>query len=166
MHDPHERTLMPNTYLQAACLGVVAGMRSMAAPALVSDHLARSQSPSLGPSPLRWLGTTKAATVTKFLAVGEVVGDKLPATPSRLAPAQLIARAVSGGLCGATLCLHNGKRGDLGAAIGLASALAGAFGFYHLRRTLGQKLPVPDPVLGAAEDVLALGSGWAVLRAG
>jgi len=156
---------MPNTYLQAACLGVIAGMRSMGAPALVSDHLARSASPSLGPSPLRWLGTAKAATITKFLAAGEIVGDKLPMTPSRLAPAPLVARMVSGGMCGAALCLHGGKRGDVGAVLGMAGALAGAFGFYHLRRTLGQKTSIPDPVLGAAEDVLAFGGGWAVLRA-
>ena len=155
---------MPDTYLQAACLGVVAGMRSMGAPALVSDHLARSPSPSLGRSPLRWLGTAKAATVTKFLAVGEIVGDKLPITPSRVAPAPLVARMVSGGLCRAALCLHDGKRGDVGAALGVAGALAGALGFYHLRRTLGQKLPVPDPVLGVAEDALAFGGGWSVLQ--
>ncbi len=69
---------MPNTYLQAACLGVIAGMRSMGAPALVSDYLARSQYPSLGRSPLRWLGTTKAVTITKFLA-----GEKSSATSCR-----------------------------------------------------------------------------------
>ena len=157
---------MPNTYLQAACLGVVAGMRSMGAPALVSDHLARADSPSPGPSPLRLLGTTKAAAVTKLLAAGEIVGDKLPVAPARIAPMPLFGRVMSGGVCGAALCLHGGKRGDVGALIGVAGALAGAFGFYHLRRTLGQKLPVPDPVLGAAEDILAYGGGWAVLRGG
>ena len=103
LHDLQERTLMPNTYLQAACLGVVAGMRSMGAPALVSDHLAHSQSPSLGPSPLRWLGTTQAATITKFLAAGEVIGDKLPMAPARIAPIPLFGRVMSGGLCGAAL---------------------------------------------------------------
>ena len=73
---------MPNTCLQAASLGVIAGMRSMAAPALVSDYLARSQSPSQGRSPLRWLGTTKVAAITKLLAAGEIVGDKLSMEPT------------------------------------------------------------------------------------
>jgi len=155
---------MPKTYLQAACLGVIAGMRSMGAPALVSDHLARTQSPTLEQTPLRWLGTAKAAKVTKFLAAGEIVGDKLPFTPSRIAPGPLFGRVVSGGLCGVALCSAGGKRADLGAVLGVAGALAGAYGFYHLRRALGQKLPVPDPVLGAAEDVLAYGVGWAVLK--
>ncbi len=155
---------MPNTYLQAACLGVVAGMRSMGAPALVSDRLARTQPPALEQSPLRWLGTDKAATITKFLAAGEIIGDKLPFTPSRIAPGPLFGRVLSGGLCGAALCLAAGKRAERGAVLGVAGAVAGAYGFYHLRRTLEQKIPIPDPVLGAAEDVLAFGGGWLVLQ--
>ncbi len=153
-----------NTYLKTACLGVIAGMRSMGAPALVSDHLARTQSPAPEQSSLRWLGTAKAANVTKFLAVGEIVGDKLPFTPARIAPGPLFGRVMSGGLSGAVLCSAEGKRAGLGAVIGVAAAAAGAYGFYHLRRTWGQRLPVPDPVLGAAEDVLAYGIGWIVLK--
>ena len=156
---------MPNTYLQAACLGVIAGMRSMGAPALVSDHLARTPSPDLEHSPLRWMGTTKTATVTKFLAAGEIVGDKMPFAPDRIAPGPLFGRIMSGGLSGAALCSADGKRAEVGAAIGVAAAVAGAFGFFHLRRTLGQKTAVADPVWGAVEDVLAFGGGWAVLRA-
>lgn len=155
---------MLNTYLQVACLGVIAGMRSMGAPALVSDHLARTQPPALEQSPLRWLGTAKAANITKFLAAGEIVGDKLPFTPSRIAPGPLFGRIASGGLSGAALCVADGKGAGPGAVIGVAGAVAGAYGFYHLRRTLGQKVPIPDPVLGAAEDVLAYGVGWKVLQ--
>jgi len=155
---------MLNTYLKAACLGVIAGMRSMGAPALVSDHLTRTQPPALEQSPLRWLRTSKAANVTKFLAVGEIIGDKLPFTPSRIAPGPLFGRIASGGLSGAALCVADGKGAGPGAVIGVAGAVAGAYGFYHLRRTLGQKLPIPDPVLGAAEDVLAYGIGWIVLK--
>ena len=156
---------MPNIYLQVACLGMVAGMRSMGAPALVSDHLARTATDALKESPLHWMGTAKAATVTKFLAAGEIVGDKLPMTPSRLAPGPLFGRIVSGALCGAALCIAGGKRPDAGAALGAAAAVAGAFAFYHLRRSAGEKLRVPDPALGALEDALAFGVGWRVLRA-
>ena len=155
---------MPNTYLQAACLGVVAGMRSMGAPALVSDHLSRTPSSDLEHSPLRWLGTAKTANVTKLLAAGEIVGDKMPFVPNRIAPGPLFGRVMSGALSGAALCIADGKRAGLGAVIGVAAAVAGTFGFYHLRRTLGQKLPIPDPVLGGLEDVLAFGGGWIILR--
>lgn len=155
---------MPNTYLQVAYLGVIAGMRTMGAPALVSDHLERAKSPALEQSLLHWLGTARAASVTKFLAAGEIVGDKLPTMPSRVAPAPLIARMVSGGVCGAALCGAGGKRAGVGMVIGVVAAVVGAYGFYHLRRTLGQKTAVPDPVWGAVEDVLAFGVGWGVLR--
>lgn len=155
---------MLNTYLKATCLGVVAGMRSMAAPALVSNHLSRTPSEALAASPLRWLGTPKAATIFKVLALGEIGGDKLPFTPSRIAPGPLFGRIVLGGLSGAGLCAADGKRLEAGAMIGALGAVAGAYAFYYLRRTLGQKLPVPDPALGAVEDVLAFGGGWKVLQ--
>ena len=153
---------MPNTYWKAACLGVIAGMRSMGAPALVSAYLVRTQSPALAESPLKWLGTPKVANALRGLALGEIVGDKLPMVPARIAPAPLTARAISGGGSAAALCLAEGKRVEIGAAIGVAAALASSFGFYYLRRWAGQK-GAPDPVLGAAEDALAYGVGWNVL---
>jgi uncharacterized membrane protein len=157
---------MTDTYLKAACLGIIAGMRSMGAPALVSDCLARDQPEALAESPLRWLGTPTTAKVFKFLAAGEIVGDKLPKTPSRIDPGPLFGRIMSGGLSGAGLFAADGKRPVVGAAVGALAAIAGAYGFYHLRQTLGKRLPVPDPVLGAAEDVLAFGMGWRVLKTG
>ncbi len=136
----------------------------MAAPALVSHHLSHAPSEALSASPLRWLGTPKAATLFKVLALGEIGGDKLPFTPSRIAPGPLFGRILSGGLSGAGLCAADGKSLQTGAVIGALGAVAGAYAFYHLRRSLGQKLPVPDPVLGAVEDVLAYGGGWKVLQ--
>lgn len=152
---------MPNTYLQAACLGVIAGMRSMGAPALVSDRLVRTPSAPLEASPLRWLGTARTAGVFKLLAAGEIVGDKLPKTPPRTAPALLLARLLSGGLSGAALCLAAGKPSVTGAAVG---ALAGTFAFYHLRRSLDRATGLPDPLIAVAEDALAYGGGWFVLQ--
>lgn len=155
---------MTNTYFRAAALGVIAGLRSMGAPALVSAHLTRNPSPALTESPLRWLGTPKTAGVFRLLALGEMVGDKLPMTPPRTAPAPLIARGVLGGVSAAALCLAERKRGEVGAVIGVAAAIASSFGFYYLRRWAGQAGKVPDPVLGAAEDALAYGVGRSVLK--
>ena len=155
---------MPNTYLQAACLGVIAGMRSMGAPALVSDRLARTPSGAPEGSPLRWLGTAKTAQVFKILAAGEIVGDKLPRTPARTAPGPLSARLLSGALSGAALCAAGGKPPSAGAAVGALGALAGTFAFYHLRRRLGQATGLPDPIVAVAEDALAYGGGWLVLQ--
>ena len=154
---------MPNTYLKAAGLGVIAGMRSMGAPALVSAYLVRSPSPALAESPLRWLGTPQAAGVFRWLALGEMVGDKLPMTPARIAAAPLTGRAVLGGVSAAALCLAEGERVEIGAVIGLVAAVGSSFSCYYFRRWAGQR-GAPDLVLGAAEDALAYGVGARVMR--
>lgn len=155
---------MPNTYLQAACLGVVAGMRSMGAPALVSDRLAQTPSVPLEDSPLRWMGRARTAQVFKLLAAGEIAGDKLPQAPARTAPGPLTARLLSGALSGAALCAAAETSLSAGAAAGALGALAGAFAFFHLRRSLGRATGLADPVFGVAEDALAYGGGWLALR--
>ena len=138
----------------------------MAGPALASDHLASAHPDALTSSPLlRWLGTPSAALVFKFLAAGEIVGDKLPMTPSRLAPGPLFGRLLFGGITGAALCVAGGKRAEAGAVIGTLAAGASAFGFYHLRQWVDRTTGLPDPAVAVAEDVLAYGGGWSVLRA-
>ena len=120
----------------------------MGGPALASGHLARLHPDALSASPLlRWLGTPTAALVFKFLAAGEIVGDKLPMTPSRLAPGPLFGRLLFGSLCGAALCAADGKRAEAGAAIGAAAAAASAFAFYHLRQWTDRTTGLPDPVV-------------------
>ena len=145
-------------------MGVVAGMRSMAAPALVSGHFARTEPAALLSSPLRWLGSPRTAIVLKMLALGEVGADKLPGIAARIDLGPLGARAVSGGLCGAAICAAAGRPALAGAGAGIVAAVASSFGFYHLRRSLGRHLP--DPVLAVAEDTLALALGRISLRSG
>ena len=137
----------------------------MGGPCLASDHLARAHPDALANAPLlRWLGTPRAALVFKFLAAGEIVGDKLPMTPSRLAPGPLFGRFLFGALCGAALCAADGKRGEAGAVVGALSAVASAYGLYHLRQWADHKTGLPDPVVAVAEDALAYGGGRVILR--
>lgn len=138
-------------------------MRSMGAPALVSHALSHTDSHPLEKSPLAWLATPKAATAFQFLALGEIVGDKLPMTPNRIDPGPLFGRAASGALSGAAIFQAEGEQAGVGAAIGLAAAVVSAFAFYHLRHLAGEAKIVPDPVLGGIEDLLAYGVGWSVL---
>lgn len=152
--------------MQAACLGAVAGMRSMGAPALVATHLTRAghlQPAAFTQSPLKWLGTPRAALIFQCLGAGEVVGDKLPKTPSRTDPGPLFGRALFGGLCGAALCLDADGSPVLGAALGAVSAVASAFAFYHLRHALTYDIGLPDLPVALAEDALAYGGGWKAL---
>lgn len=160
---------MPNILFQAACLGAVAGMRSMGAPALVSAHLSRdghTPSPALMQSPLRWLASPSAALVFKFLGAGELVGDKLPQAPARTAPGPLFGRLLFGGLCGAALCLDSDESAFLGAILGAAGALASSFSCYFLRYGLTYNLGLPDFPVALAEDALAYGGGWKALSSG
>lgn len=150
---------MKNIYLKAGGLGILAGMRSMAAPALTGSHFVSHPSPALARSPLRVLALPGTARVLQWLALGELGGDKLPKTPNRTDPGPLGARAVSGGLCGAAVFVAAGERAAAGAAVGALAAVGSSFAFYWLRRSLGQATKIPDFALAAAEDALAVGLG-------
>ena len=156
---------MSNIYLKAALLGIVAGMRSMMAPAIVSRHFAGSSKDSLAQSPLQWMGSETAANVLTLAAAGELVGDKLPNTPNRTSPGALGGRTVIGGLCGAAVFLAEGESANsapsvaLGAAIGAGAAFASTFATFYLRRWVGQQTRLPDPAIAVVEDALALGLG-------
>ncbi len=157
---------MTNIYLKAAGLGVIAGARSMMAPALTSSYFTICPSLFLEASPLKGIGSPKAANMLRLMALGEIVGDKLPKTPNRTAPFPLAGRAASGGLCGAAVFLAEGKPAGIGAAVGAAAAVASAFVTYTLRRNLGQATKIPDPAVAVAEDALMLGLGRAIFADG
>ncbi len=104
----------------------------------------------------------------KVLAAGELVADKLPFTPNRVEALPLSARIASGALCGAALSLNRGRdrsRAATDAGFGVAGAIAGAVGFYLLRK--GVTLAEPRWSLPAAlvEDVAALAIGALATRA-
>jgi len=110
------------------------------------------------------LASPRSASLLKILALGEMVADKLPIVPSRVSPGPLMARVVSGAITGAAVCGEANKRTEVGAILGGIGAIAGAYGFYHLRRRIGEKTGVQDPVLGLAEDVIVVGGGKMLLR--
>jgi uncharacterized membrane protein len=91
------------------------------------------------------------------MAIGELVNDKLPKTPSRLVPPQFISRIVTGALCGLAIGLsRNGM--IIGLMTGIAGAVAGTFGGAKARsflaRMFGRDLPA-----ALLEDAVALGIG-------
>jgi uncharacterized membrane protein len=139
-------------------IGVVAGLRALTAPAVVAwaIHL---QWLDLHDSPLSFLGSTAAVVVLTLLALGELVTDKLPSTPSRLDLPPLTARIVLGGLTGAILAAAHSQSFVLGCLLGAVGALAGAFAGYTVRSRLVRALGVPDPVIACLEDLVAVGGG-------
>ena len=105
----------------------------------------------------------KVAFALKLLAVGELVGDKLPNTPDRIAPGGLIFRCASGSLAGSAIFKASGKNALAGAAVGSITALGAAFASYFIRKNIVLKLAAPDPVIGAIEDALVIGAGIAII---
>ena len=90
-------------FVFATRIGIVAGLRSLLAPAVVA-WAAHFGWLNLHGAPLAFMGSTIAVAVFSLFAIGELVGDKLPKTPKRTALAPLLARILTGGLCGASLC--------------------------------------------------------------
>ena len=107
---------------------------------------------------LAFLGYAATPWIASAMAVGELIADKLPNTPSRKAPLGFIARILIGAFCGAVL----GSMGDVlasGVAAGIAGALAGTFGGYEARvrlaKAVGKDLPI-----ALLEDVIAVGGAF------
>jgi uncharacterized membrane protein len=106
------------------------------------------------------MASTWSAILFSALAIFELVGDLLPTTPSRTAPAPLAARIISGGFCGACVCVSANQSLFIGAALGAIGAVAGSFGGYQLRKRLVAGLNVKDIFIAIPEDVIAIGLAW------
>jgi uncharacterized membrane protein len=149
-----------NIYLLAIGIGIVAGLRSLTAPAMVT-WAARLGWINLTGSPLAFMGSTAAVVVFSLLAMIEFVSDLLPKTPSRTTPVPLIARIVMGGLSGACLCASANQSlvGALlvGATLGGIGGVIGAFSGYEARKRLVSGLQVRDFVIAIPEDLVAIG---------
>ena len=148
-------------YVLAFLIGVVAGLRSLTAPAVVS-WAARLGWLHLENTWLAFLGSAATPYILTLLAVGELVNDKLPRTPSRKAPAPFIARVVTGALCGAAL----GAAGQAligGLVAGALGAVAGTLGGYELRARLVAAIGGKDLPVALLEDLIAIGGAlWIV----
>ncbi len=137
-------------------IGIVAGLRSMTAPAVVS-WAARLGWLHLEQTPLAFLGYAVTPYIVSVLALGELLADKLPKTPSRKQPAPFMARIVLGALSGAALTAGGGQSALAGAVVGALGGVAGTLGGYQVRTGLVRALKGPDFVIALLEDAVAVG---------
>ena len=102
--------------------------------------------------------TAKFVTVIVFtvLAAGELIGDKLPRTPNRIAPGPLVARLVFGGLVGAIAALALQGPGLEGVVLGVFGAAIGSFVGFMLRRHLVSSFDCADWKIALPEDLIAI----------
>jgi len=129
-------------------MGFFTGWRSMSGVALVCWGIH-----------LGWL-----AVVFSLLAVGELIGDKLPQIPNRTDIGPLIARMVFGGLCGWALAMNGHAAVAAGVACGAVGAVVGAFAGFYARRAITRR-GVKDFPVALIEDIVAIAGGvWLVSR--
>ncbi|GEN07870.1 Uncharacterized membrane protein [Myxococcus fulvus] len=135
-------------------LGVMAGMRSMSAPALVSHRLAESPEPRTDPLSVA-LSKPWVPRVLEVLTLGELVGDKLPTTPARVKLVPMTGRIFMGAVAAATsVSGQTRKRRVLAAALGGLAAAASTWTFYSLRKMATTRFRVPSMAAAFAEDAL------------
>jgi len=148
-------------YVLALLIGIIAGLRTMTAPAAISWAAWSGRLP-LESSWLAFLGYSWTPWIFTLLALGEFVGDQLPSTPSRTVPMQFGARLVSGAICGAAIGIpHHAMLGGLIA--GVAGAVIGTLGGLAFRRRLATFFKRDTPA-AFIEDAIAIGGAWLIVQ--
>ncbi|MET0250763.1 MAG: DUF4126 domain-containing protein [Novosphingobium sp.] len=146
--------------LLALIIGIIAGLRAMVPLAAIAWAAKLSLLPLDG-SWLAILGWRFTAPILTVLALGELITDQLPSTPSRKVPVQFAARVISGGAAGAAIGLGAGALLP-GLALGVAGAVIGTLGGAALRGRLaagfGRDLPA-----ALIEDIVAVGGAVLVV---
>ena len=137
-------------------VGFAAGLRSLTPPAVVAwaAHLGWL---NLNNSPLAFMGSIITVVIFSILALFELFLDLQPSTPKRTAPVPLVARILTGGLCGACLYAAGNQSLIIGAILGAVGGAIGAFAGYEIRRRLVAALHIKDIFVALLEDLVAIG---------
>jgi uncharacterized membrane protein len=144
-------------------LGAITGLRSLSGPAFVCRAASHGHLDLEG-TPIAFLGSPRLSKALVVMELGELVGDKLPMTPSRTSPPPLLGRAASGAVVGAVVFFSEGRNATIGAALGSAAAIVAAFAGERLRALAVEKTGLPDPAVALAEDATVLLVGLRSLR--
>ena len=138
----------------ALLIGVVAGLRAMTAPAAVAWGARLGMIRFFG-TPFAWLGHAVTPWVFTLLAIGELITDQLPTTPSRTVPVQFGTRLLMGALCGAAVCAP-ALAWPMGAGAGVVGAVIGTLGGRAARGQLAAAFGSDRPA-ALLEDAVAIG---------
>ncbi len=136
-------------------LGVVTGMRSMTAMAVLCWFAYRGDLPLDG-TWASWAAKLATAIIFTVLALVEYAVDKLPKTPSRTAPGPLSARVAIGGLIGAIVAAGLEGSGVEAVILGVGGALIGTFGGFLIRREIVLQMGGKDWPVALVEDASAI----------
>ena len=146
------------TYLAALLIGVLAGLRSLTPPAVVS-WAARLGWLHLESTRLAFLGAAVTPYILTALALAELIADKLPKTPSRKTAGPFVTRIVTGALCGAAI----GAAGQMlfaGLVLGALGGVAGTLGGYEIRTRLARAVGRDLPIALLGDAITIAGAIW------
>jgi len=141
-------------------IGIVAGLRSMTAPAVVSwaGYVGWL---SVAAGPFSFISTIPASVILTPWALFELVIDKTSKIGNRTGIVGVIFRIVTSSFSGAVISSAANAGLVTGAVAGLAGGMIGTFGGYHLRRACVRKTSFSDLPVAVAEDIIAIGLGIA-----
>lgn len=148
--------------LLALLIGVIAGLRAMIAPAAISWAAACGWL-NLDGTWLAFLGYRFTPWILILLALGELVTDQLPSTPSRKVPVQFGTRILMGAVTGAAIGASGGSLWA-GLAAGAIGAVIGTYGGAAVRGKLAGLFGSDRPA-ALIEDVVAIGGAWFIVCA-
>jgi uncharacterized membrane protein len=151
---------------RAVLLGFVTGLRSQVPVALLAIESQHGHfDPGAGRLARRF-GSSEGVAGSLIGFAGELVADKLPITPARTTPGPFLQRLATGGTVGAAVHYDAGRTRPLGILLGAAGAGAGAWAGTRARDFLAERTRLPNPLIGAVEDLFAVGLAYAVITAG
>jgi uncharacterized membrane protein len=142
-------------------LGVVTGLRTFMPITVLCWFAYRGDLPVDG-TWAAWTGHLTTAVIFTVLAVGELIGDKLPKAPNRTNLAGMLGRLVFGGLVGAIVATALDGALFEGILLGVCGAFLGAHGGYLIRRDVVQLLGWRDWHVAVGEDVITI---WCAVMA-
>ena len=147
-------------YLLGLLMGVVAGLRTMM-PAAALSWAAWLGILKLDGTWLSFLGSIWTVILFTILAIGELVTDQLPSTPSRKVPVQFGGRVVMGVLAG--IAIAGPANGLFGALAGLIGAVIGTLGGAELRSRLAAHFGRDQPAAFIEDAIAIVGAALIVL---
>lgn len=140
-------------YFLALLIGIIAGLRAMTAPAAIA-FAAHAGLLNLSGTWLAFLGYRWTPWIFLVLAIGELVTDQLPTTPSRKVPVQFGTRILMGAITGGAIGVAAGSLW-IGALVGIIGAIIGTLGGSAARAKMAAAFGKDRPA-ALIEDAVAI----------
>jgi uncharacterized membrane protein len=135
-------------------IGIMSGLRAISPIAVICWLAMLHRLPVTGW--VGFVGNKIAVGLFSLGAVGELVSDKLPKTPSRLAQPGFSVRILMGAFCGLVLAAAGSFSIPVGALLGGVGAVAGSYLGYFVRAGVTTKLGLPDLPVALVEDAICI----------